>query len=42
MEIKEMIRQCEGNEKSVMKVSRWMLDQGNLEMNASGMLVWIK
>jgi ATP-dependent DNA helicase RecQ len=39
MEIKEMIRQCAGNEKSVLKVSRWMLDQGNLEMNASGMLV---
>jgi ATP-dependent DNA helicase RecQ len=39
MEIKEMIRQCEGNEKSVLKVSRWMLDQGNLAMDASGLLI---
>ena len=39
MEIKELIGQCEGNEKSVLKVARWMLDQGNLEMNTSNLLV---
>ncbi|MCL4483986.1 MAG: RecQ family ATP-dependent DNA helicase [Bacteroidetes bacterium] len=39
MEIKEMIGRCEGNEKSILKVARWMLDQENLEINASNLLV---
>ncbi len=39
MDIKEIIRHCEGNEKSILKVARWMLDQGNLEMDAAGLLV---
>lgn len=39
MEIKEMITQCEGNEKSIMKVARWLLDQGTLEINPSNMLI---
>lgn len=39
LEIKDLISQCEGNEKSVLKVARWLLDQGNLEMNSSNLLV---
>ena len=39
MSIKELVRHCEGNEKSVLAVARWLLDQGNLEMNASNLLV---
>jgi ATP-dependent DNA helicase RecQ len=39
MDIKEMMRNCEDNEKSIMKVARWMLDQGILGMDASGLLV---
>jgi ATP-dependent DNA helicase RecQ len=39
MEITEINRNIEGNEKSVLKVARWMLDQGQLEMNASNLLV---
>ncbi len=39
LEIKDLIRQCEGNEKSVLKVARWLLDQGTLEMNPSNLLV---
>ena len=39
MEIKEINRNIEGNEKNILRVTRWMLDQGNLEMNASNLLV---
>ena len=39
MEIKEISRNIDGNEKSVLKVARWMLDQGKIEMNASNLLV---
>jgi ATP-dependent DNA helicase RecQ len=39
MEITEINRNIEGNEKSVLKVARWMLDQGKLEMNASNLIV---
>lgn len=42
MEIKEMITQCEGNEKSIMKVARWLLDQGTIEINPSNMLIFKK
>jgi ATP-dependent DNA helicase RecQ len=38
MEITEINRNIEGNEKSVLKVARWMLDQGKLEMNASNLI----
>ena len=39
LEIKDLIRQCEGNEKNVLKVARWLLDQGNLEMDSFNLLV---
>ncbi len=39
MEIKELNRNIEGNEKNILRVTRWMLDQGNLEINASNLLV---
>ena len=38
MEIKEINRNTGGKEKSILKVTRWMLDQGKLEMNSSGRL----
>ncbi len=39
MDIKEVVSQCNGNEKSVLKVARWLLDHGDLEINASNLLV---
>ena len=39
VEIKEVIAHCTGSEKNILKVTRWMLDQGNLEINLAGMLV---
>jgi len=39
LEIREVVRQCEGDEKKVLKVTRWLLDQGILEMNTSDKLV---
>ena len=39
MEIKEIGRNIVGKEKSILKVTRWMLDQGKLELNRSGQLV---
>jgi ATP-dependent DNA helicase RecQ len=38
LEIRELIRQCNEDEKKVLKVSRWLLDQGDLEMGNSGLL----
>ena len=40
MEIKEMIALCEGNEKSIMKVTRWLLDQGTIEITPSNLLIF--
>ena len=39
VEIKEITRNIEGNEKNILRVTRWMLDQGNLELNRSNQLV---
>lgn len=39
MEIKEINRNMEGKEKSILRVTRWMLDHGKLELNRSGRLV---
>ncbi len=39
LEIREVVRQCGGDEKKVLKVTRWLLDQGILEMNTSDKLV---
>jgi len=39
MEIKELNRNIEGNEKNILRVTRWMLDHGNIALNPSGQLV---
>ncbi len=39
MEIKELNRNLEGNEKNILRVTRWMLDHGNIALNASGQLI---
>jgi ATP-dependent DNA helicase RecQ len=39
LEIKEVNRNMEGNEKNILRVTRWMLDHGNIALNASGQLV---
>jgi ATP-dependent DNA helicase RecQ len=33
VEVKELYRNMEGNEKSIMRVVRWMLDEGKVELN---------
>ncbi len=39
MGINEMNGNIEGNEKNILRVTRWMLDQGTLEINTSNLLV---
>jgi ATP-dependent DNA helicase RecQ len=39
MAINEITSGMEGNEKKVLRVVRWMLDQGNLELNKSNLLI---
>ncbi len=36
--IKELVSQCKSNEKNILKVTRWLLDQGRIELNASNQL----
>jgi ATP-dependent DNA helicase RecQ len=39
LEIKEVNRNMEGNEKNILRVTRWMLDHGNIALNDTGQLV---
>ncbi len=39
MEIRDIVIQCEDDEKKTLKVARWLLDQGTLELNSTNRLV---
>jgi ATP-dependent DNA helicase RecQ len=40
--IRELISRCESNEKNVLKVTRWLLDQKSIQTDSSNMLFWKK
>jgi hypothetical protein len=39
LETRELCGRIERNEKSILRVTRWMLDQGILELNGASMLI---